>query len=62
MSESDLRSYEKNKGQTFDLLRNEMVQQGMDSQTANGIVQLYEKLADESIKERKSQKTIYHSI
>lgn len=62
MSESYLRSYEKNKFQVFDLIENEMVQQGMDSQTANGFIQLYKKLADESIKERKSQRTTYHSI
>ena len=54
---SELRKYKGKKDQIFDLARNLMVQQGLDYQTANGLIQLSKKLADDQTSRRKAKKT-----
>ena len=57
MSESELRQYERNKDKAFDLVRDLFVSNGLDYQTANGLVQLMKRVADDAIKRRMGQTT-----
>merc|ERR1712227_263860 len=57
MSESELRQYEKNKDEAFDLVRDLLVLKGLEYETANGFVQLMKRMADDAIKRRMGQIT-----